>query len=392
MLIKTRLMTPGPTELVHEAQLSQARPIIHHRTNEFIRLFAEVREGLKYLFQTESDVLIFASSGSGAMEGAVANLLSPGDKALVANTGKFGERWLALCKAYNVETREIFVERGLSVEPERIAEALEREPEIKAVFIQDSESSTGARNPTRAIAEITRNHKACLVIDAITGLGVHEIKTDEWGLDVVIGGSQKALGLPPGLAFASVSEKAWKMIEESKSPRFYFDFKKEAKNQARGQTAYTPAISLITGLRESLLFIRNLTLEGLIENAATLAEMTRQAAQAMGLKLFAHSPSDAITAVRAPEEIDSGEIIKAYKKDFGITIANGQDEMKGRIFRFAHLGYTDYIDTIGAIAALEIILIKLGLPIQIGQGVTAAQKTFTTRREAALASSRGGQQ
>ncbi len=380
-MFKERLFTPGPTQLLPAVQTAMAQPIVHHRTEEFRSIFKEVLEGLRYLYHTENDVLCFTSSGSGAMEGAVVNLLSPGDKALVVSAGKFGERWTSLCKAFGANTQVISIPYGQAADPSQVASALEQNPDTRAVFVQYSESSTGAKHDVKALGEIVHQYpKTALVVDAITGLGVMEMPVDLWHLDVVIGGSQKALMLPPGLAFASVSQKAWGLMEGVKSSKYYFDYHKERRNNAKGESSYTPAITLIVAAREALKYVRQIGRDGLIQNAGLLASITRAAARALELKLFAESsPSDALTAICAPEGMDSGLIIKEFKKTFGATLANGQGEMKGKIFRIAHLGYYDFTDTVALIACLEIILKKLGTPVELGTGVVAAQQVFLQR-------------
>ena len=377
-MFKERLFTPGPTQLLPQVQTAMAQPMLHHRTDEFRNIFREVLEGLRHLYNTESDVLLFTSSGSGAMEGAVVNLLSPGDQALVVSAGKFGERWVQLCKAYCVNTEVLSIPYGRSVDPRQVATLLERHPGMRAVFVQYTESSTGARHDIKALGEIVHQHpKTALVVDAITGLGVMEMPVDQWHLDIVIGGSQKALMIPPGLAFAAVSPKAWNLIETTRSSKFYFDFQKERKNNAKGESSYTPAITLIVALREALRYIRHLGRDNLIQNAGLLAKATRAAAGALGLKLFAPDcPSDALTAICSPEGIESGTVIKEFKKNFGAVVANGQGEMKGKIFRIAHLGYYDFTDTLAIIACLEIILKKLNVAVELGSGVRAAQEVY----------------
>jgi aspartate aminotransferase-like enzyme len=381
-MFKERLFTPGPTQLLPAVQAAMAQPIVHHRTDAFRSIFAEVLEGLRYIYNTQSDVLCFTSSGSGAMEGAVVNLLSPGDKALVISAGKFGERWAALCKAFGANTNVISIPYGQAVEAKQVAVELEKHPDTRAVFVQYSESSTGAKHDVRALGEIVHQHsKTALVVDAITGLGVMEMPVDEWHLDVVIGGSQKALMLPPGLAFASVSQKAWGLIENARSSKFYFDYQKERKNNAKGESSYTPAITLIVAAREAIKYIRSVGRDNLIANAGLLASATRAAAQALGLKLFAAgSPSDALTAICTPDGMASGTIIKEFKKKFGATLANGQGEMKDKLFRVAHLGYYDFIDTVALIACLEIILRQLNVPVELGTGVTAAQRVYLEKQ------------
>jgi aspartate aminotransferase-like enzyme len=381
-MFKERLFTPGPTQLLPAVQTAMGQPILHHRTDEFRNIFKEVLEGLRYVYNTKNDVLCFTSSGSGAMEGAVVNLLSPRDKALIISAGKFGERWASLCKAFLVNANVVSIPYGQAVDPKQVSVELEKHPDTKAVFVQYSESSTGAKHDVKALGEIVHEHaETALVVDAITGLGVMEMPVDEWHLDVVIGGSQKALMLPPGLAFASVSQKAWGLIESAKSNKFYFDYQKERKNNAKGESSYTPAITLIVAAREAIRYIRSIGRDNLIANAGLLASATRAAAKALGLRLFAEgSPSDALTAVCAPAAIESGAIINEFKKNFGATVANGQGEMKGKLFRIAHLGYYDFTDTVALIACLEIILRKLKIAVELGAGVTAAQKVYLERK------------
>lgn len=382
-MFKTRILTPGPTQLLPEAQAAMSQPMPHHRTETFRKIFSETRALLQYFMDTQNDVLIFASSGTGAMEGAMANLLSPGDRALVIAAGKFGERWLEIANSYSFHAEVLSVPYGEAVDPQQVEVRLKAGPSFKAVFVQATESSTGVSHDIEQLGAIVARHPdTCLVVDAITGLGVMEVATDRWHLDVVIGGSQKATMLPPGLAFVSVSEEAWAMIRQSKSPRYYFDFLKERRSQSRGESAFTPAISLVIGLRTSLEQIRAWGREKLISNAALLAVATRSACSALGLKLFAaKSPSDALTAICPPAGIDSGEIVERFRDEFGTIISNGQGELKGRIFRIAHLGYYDFYDALATIACLEIILKQLGTPVELGSGVRAAQSVFLSKRQ-----------
>lgn len=376
---KYLLFAPGPSPIPPKVLLAMAEPIIHHRAPAYIKVLEEVREGLKYLFQTKNEVLIFASSGTGAMEGAVTNTLCAGDKALVVQGGKFGERWANICKGYGVHAKIIHVEWGRAVDPEMIKKALEVEPAIKAVFIQASETSTGVRHPVKEIAGIVKNYEnTILVVDAITGIGVFNLPTDEWNLDVVVGGSQKALMLPPGLAFAALTDKAWRFIEKSTLPKFYFDFRKELKNIKDNQSAYTPAVSLVIGLREVLRMIKEEGLEHVFARTARMAKATREAMKALGLQLFApDSPSDAVTAVVAPQGIDGQKVVKVLREKHNITIAGGQDQAKGKIFRIAHFGYMDTYDIVTAVAAVELALKELGHPVELGKGVKAALEVLS---------------
>ena len=375
---KKYLFSPGPTMLPPEVLLKMAEPIMHHREPEFEKIFAEIREGLKYLFQTKNEVLVFTSSGTGAMEGAVSNILSRGDKALVIRGGKFGERWGEVCKAYGIEFIPIDVEWGKAVEPESIRKALESDPAIRAVYSQASETSTGVRHPIREIAEIVKRYEdKVIVVDAITGIGVFDIPTDEWGIDVVVSGSQKALMLPPGLAFAALSEKAWRLVERSNLPKFYFDFKKELKSTKKNQSSYTPAISLFVGLRESLNMIRKEGLEALFRRHEKLARATREAVKALGLGLYApDSPSNAVTAVKIPEGIDGERLKDLFFERFGITVAEGQDRAKGKIIRIAHLGYYGRLDMVMVISALEMLLKEMGHRFELGAGVRRLEEVL----------------
>ncbi len=374
--MKRYLLTPGPTMIAPETLLEMAKPIIHHRAPEFIPLMEEVRENLKWLFGTKNEVLVLAASGTGAMEGAVTNTLSSGDKALVVDGGKFGERWVNICKAYGVNAKVIKVEWGQAVAPEAVEKALSEDPEIKAVFIQASETSTGVMHPTKEIADIVKKYEnTILVVDGITGVGVFPLPMDEWGIDILVTGSQKALMLPPGLAFAALSDKAWKMVENSKLPKFYFDFKKELKNIKDNQTAYTPAVSLIIGLSQVLREMKKEGLDNIYKRHARLAEATREGAKSIGLKLFAPtSPSNAVTAVYAPEGMDAGKIVKFCRDRLGVTITGGQDHVKGKIFRIAHLGYYDRFDVIVALSAIEFALKALGHQFDFGAGVKKAME------------------
>lgn len=381
-MLKRYLLAPGPTPVPPEVLLAMARPVIHHRAPEFADLFAKVREDLKWVFQTGNDVLILASSGTGGMEGSVANFLSPGDKALVVNGGKFGERWGKLCKTFGVQVSDIKVEWGRAVDPQLVAEALKKDPSIKAVYVQASETSTGVAHDVRTLAEAVKGYEdTILVVDAITALGVFDIQTDAWGLDVVVSGSQKAFMLPPGLAFVSVSEKAWRLAEKAKNGAFYFDFKKERQSQVKNQTAYTPAVSLIFGLQEVLTMLKSEGLEAVFARQGKLAQAMREGAKAAGLALFAKdSPSDALTAISAPEGVDGQAVYKNLRVQYGITAAGGQDHLKGKIFRVSHMGYMDRFDVITALAAIEMVLKGLGHPVKLGSGVAKAQELLMVEK------------
>ena len=371
---KQYLLTPGPTPVPERASLKMAEPIIHHRTPEFEAILAKVREQLRWLFQTKEEVIIFASSGTGAMEASVSNLLSTGDKALVIKGGKFGERWAEILKAYKIEAIEIPVEWGKPLDLKKVEEALAAHPEIRAVYVQASETSTGIKYPIRELAAlIGPRENTLLVVDAITALGVFPLPMDEWKIDVLVTGSQKALMLPPGLAFAALSQKAWKFAEKSNLPRYYFNFKKELKNLQKNQNAYTPAVSLILGLHEVLSMMQEEGLEKIFERNARMARATREAMLTLGLSLFApDSPSDAVTAVLVPSGMDAGKIIKHVWEKQGIKIADGQDQAKGKIFRIAHMGYIREPDLLVGIAAIEMALKDLGGTVELGKGVGKA--------------------
>jgi len=373
---KKYLFSPGPTMLPPEVVLKMAEPIMHHREPEFERIFAEIREGLKYIFQTKNEVLTFTSSGTGAMEGAVSNLLSTGDKTIVVRGGKFGERWGEICKAYGIDFIPIDVEWGRAVDPQRIEKILQSDPSVRGVYIQASETSTGVKHPIREIAEIVKRYEqVVLVVDAITGIGVFDLPMDAWGLDVVVSGSQKAMMLPPGLSFAALSDKAWKFVERSNLPKFYFDFRKELKGTKKNQSSYTPAISLFVGLRESLRMIQKEGREAIFQRHERLAEATRRAVKALGLELYApDSPSNALTAVKFPPGIDGEKLKALFFEKFGITVAEGQEQAKGKIIRIAHLGYYNRLDIIMVISALEMLLREMGYRFELGAGVRAAEE------------------
>jgi aspartate aminotransferase-like enzyme len=386
MLRKNRLFTPGPTPILPAAQTAMASFAMHHRTADFRALYTRVLADMKDFIGTRNDVLILASSGTGAMEGSVSNLTSPGDKVLVLTAGKFGERWRDLAKAFGCAVEVLSAPYGQTLSLDDIRENLT--PDVRAVYVQATESSTGARHDVKGIAKLVRaqGDDTLLIVDAITGLGTTHFDVDGWGIDVIIGGSQKALMIPPGLAYCGVSERAWKRMETAKSPRYYFDFRKERKAAAKGESAYTPATSLFAALGAALDFVRQMGngdlvagREALVNNAELAAEMTRAAVQALGLKLFAPgAPAAALTAVQSPAGIDSGAIVKEFRESFAAVVANGQgDAMKGKLFRIAHIGYYDYLDTIGILAALEHVLASVtGKPVEYGAAVRAAQEVY----------------
>jgi aspartate aminotransferase-like enzyme len=396
MIRKTRLFTPGPTPLLPAAQFAMAAADIHHRTAEFRALYSRVLVQLKEFVGTATgDVIILSSSGTGAMEAAVSNLTSPGDRVLVLTAGKFGERWTALGKAFGLHVDVVSAPYGQTFSIDEVKANLHLE--TRAVFMQATETSTGVRHCVPAVAKLLKetNSEALLIVDAITGLGTTHLDMDGWGVDALIGGSQKAVMIPPGLSYLAVGPRAWDRMESTYNPRYYFDLRKERKNAKIGESAYTPAVALIAALGAALDWIAaqaatpdnpaGSIVEGrkkLIENAETISAMTRAAVQALGLKLFApDAPGTAATAVLAPEGVDSGIFVKELKSRFAAIITNGQGEMKGQIFRIAHLGFFDYMDTIALIGALEQVVVK-SLPqlgVQFGQAVAAAQKVYAER-------------
>lgn len=389
MIRKGRLYTPGPTQLLPTAQLAMAAATMHHRTAEFRALYTKVLADLKTFVGTKNDVVMFTASGTGAMEAAVANLTSPGDKVLVISAGKFGERWEGLAKTYGCQVDTLRAAYGQTVTAQEVREKLK--PEHKVLYMQGTESSTGVRHDVEAIVRVLRGSDTLLVVDAITGLGTTHFDVDGWGIDVIIGGSQKAVMIPPGLAYSAVSERAWQRMETAKNPRYYFDLRKERKNGAKGESSYTPSTALVAALAAALDYVREqgggdlaAGRELLINNAETAAAMTRAAAKALGLKLFsAASPGAALTAIASPAGVDSSDIVKAFRNHFGAVIANGQGEMKGQLFRIAHLGYYDYLDTIAAIGALEQVLAEMGQRVELGAGLRAAQEVYAQSTQAA---------
>ncbi len=372
---KKYLLAPGPTPVPPEALLAMAMPIIHHRAPDFLPVLDSAKKGLQWLYQTKNDVLILCSTGTGGMVGSVNNFLSPGDDVLVINGGKFGERWTKICQAYGMRIEEITVEWGYAVKPELVEAALKKNPKIKAVFVQANETSTGVFHDIKTLAGIVRKTDAIFIVDAISALVAHDIRTDEWGIDIMIGGSQKGVMLPPGLAFVSVSDKAWKMADAAKAPKFYFNFKKERENLSKNQTLFTSAVTLIIGLNESVKMLQSEGLAEVFSRHERLARATRAGAAALGLKLFPkENPSNALTAIEAPAGVDGQAIYKDLRVKYGITGAGGQDKLKGKIFRIAHLGYADTFDVITALAGIEMVLKGLGHPVKLGTGVAAAQE------------------
>jgi aspartate aminotransferase-like enzyme len=390
MIKKNRLFTPGPTPLLPSAQTAMAAYGAHHRTADFRALFTRVLTDMKEFIGTKNDVLVLTSSGTGFMEASITNLTSPGDKVLVMTAGKFGERWVSLAKAFGCAVETVIAPYGETFSLDEVRRKLT--PEIRCVYVQGTESSTGARHDIEAIAKLVRSSQndrpdTLLVVDAITGLGTTRLDVDGWGIDVIIGGSQKALMIPPGLAYGAISERAWQRMETAKSLRYYFDLRKERKAAAKAETSYTPATALFAGLAAALDYVRQMGdgdlgagRDALIANAELCAAMTRAGVQALGLKLFSPTaPAAALTAVAAPEGADSNAICKRFRDQFGAVVANGQAEMKGQLFRIAHIGYYDYLDTVGVLAALEHVIADLtGAKVEFGSAVRAAQEVYVS--------------
>jgi aspartate aminotransferase-like enzyme len=375
-MIKQYLLSPGPTPIPNEVALAMSETMIHHRTPQFNKVFEEARQGLKTLFGTNGDVLILASSGTGAMEAAVANLFSPGEKVLVINGGKFGERWLNIANAFGLDPIEVKVEWGQAVKVDVVEKQLKLHPDIQSVMIQASETSTTVLHPVKEIAKLTKNGPLFLV-DGVTAVGVLPVPLDEWGIDALVTGSQKALMLPPGLGFIALSERAWQKTKKAKLPRFYFDLNLERKNQAKGSGAFTPAVSLIFGLRASLNMMAREGFDRVYARHARMARATRAAATAMGLKLLApDSPSPAATGIFLPNGLDADKVLDYLRDQMGVILAEGQDQLKGKAIRIAHVGYMGAFDVITAIAALEMALRKFGAEIPFGRGVAAAQEVL----------------
>jgi aspartate aminotransferase-like enzyme len=374
---KNYLLTPGPTPLPPEICEALSRPIIHHRTPQFQEVLKEVERDLKYVFRTKNDVFILASSGTGAMEAAVCNLASAGDTVVTVQGGKFGERWTEIARTYGINTEVIDVPWGEAVDPQEIEKRLRANPKIKAVFTTLCETSTGVTNDIEAIGRLAQDSAAVLVVDAISGLGAINLNTDGWAVDVVVSGSQKGLMLPPGLAFVSVSQKAWVKINESKSPRYYFDLRTAKKALDKTDTPFTPAIGLVIALREALNKIKEEGLENIFARHKKMADAARAAAKALGLELFSpRAASNVVTAVRVPAAIDGEKLVKIMRDTYGVTIAGGQGEMKGQIFRIAHMGYIEEFDIIVGISCLEKVLHQMGYQFELGAGVKAAEEVF----------------
>jgi aspartate aminotransferase-like enzyme len=375
-MLKRYLLAPGPTPVPPEVLLAMSAPIIHHRSPDFMPVLDSAKRGLQWLYQTKNDVLILCSTGTGGMVGAVNNFFNQGDRVLVINAGKFGERWTKICRTYGLKVEEITVEWGYAVKPEMVGDRLKKNRGIKGVFVQASETSTGVYHDIKTLASIVKKYDDTLfIVDAISALVAHDLRTDTWGIDIMVGGSQKGVMLPPGIAFVSVSEKAWAKAETSKLPNFYFNFKKERENLARNQTNFTSPVTLIIGLNESLKMLQAEGLKNVFKRHEKLANVMRKSVLALGLELYSkESPSNSVTAIMTPPGIDGQTVYKNLREKYGITAAGGQDRAKGKIFRVAHLGYSDRFDVITAVAGIEMVLKGMGYQVKLGTGVAVAEE------------------
>jgi len=373
---KHYMFTPGPTMVPAEVLLAEAAPMMHHRTPQFSQILREVTDGLKELFGTDQDVFMIAGSGTAAMEAAIANTCSAGDKAICAVGGKFGERWAEICKSYGCDVKTIELEWGQSLSVEQARAALDETPEARALCITHSETSTGALTDVAAIAALTRRSETLLVVDSITGVGVHPVRMDEWGVDIVVSGSQKGCMIAPGLAFIAVSPRTWERVDRCTSPRYYLDLRAMQKNLQKTTTPFTPPVSLIRALHQAIGLMQQEGYENVFARHARLAEATRAAMTALGLRLLAEHPANGVTAVWAPEGVDTDMMTKKMRDEYGVTIAGGQAGLKGKIFRIGHMGYVSEEDLLVAIAAVERALKELGHECEFGRGVAAAQRAL----------------
>lgn len=375
--MKFRLLAPGPTPVPEDTLLEMAKPVIYHRCPEFRQILAEVVEDLKHVFCTRQPVLPLTSSGTGGLEAAIANSLPPGSKAIVLIAGRFGERWRNICKVFGVEAVAVTVPPGQSVQPEQLARALADHPDATAVCATLSETSTGAGHDIAAFGRLVASTPALLLVDAISGLAVMECQTDAWNIDICVTGSQKALMMPPGLAFVSVSDKAWAVIDKNPAARaFYFDLKKARIQLESSDTPYTPAHTMIRAMRHSLKMIRAEGMARIWARQSRTAAAARAGFRGMGLEIFPAQPATGLTVPRMPAGIDSSELLKRLEKTYGLKLANGQDQLKGKLIRLAHMGYIDQFDVLSGLAGVELVLLEMGHKLEPGSGLAAAQKTL----------------
>jgi aspartate aminotransferase-like enzyme len=377
---KRFLITPGPTPVPPEVLSALAEPVVHHRAPRFTEILKQVVDGLKHIYQTENDIIVLAASGTGAMESAVVNVVNPGDHVLVGSMGNFGERWKKLTATWGAEVTALDYEWGAKVVPADIEKALAADPAIKAVYVQFSETSTGVLNDIKTIGEIVAKTPAILVVDAISGLGATDLKTDDWHVDICVAGSQKALMVPPGLAYAAVSEKAWAVVEQCTTPRFYYDYVTARKKMTgdSAQTPYTPAVSLMVAQNAAIDLIKEEGLQNVFERHRVLARAAKEGVKALGLELFGPEDPEAnsVTAVKVPEGVDGGKIGKIARDKWGVWLAGGQGQLKGKIFRFGHCGYFGHSDIIVGLTTVEMVLAELGYDVKFGASAAAAEKVF----------------
>jgi serine---pyruvate transaminase len=377
--MKARLLTPGPTPVPEDTLLEMAKPVFYHRSAEFRQILGEVLQDLQYVFQTRNKVIPLTCSGTGGLEAALVNSVSPGSKVICLIAGRFGERWRNLCKAYGIEAVSVIVPGGRAVQPEQLAQALREHPTAAAVCSTLSETSTGVAHDVAAFGKLTSATPAILLVDAISGLVAMECRTDAWNIDICVTGSQKALMMPPGLAFLSVSDKAWQKIDANAQPRtFYFDLKKARAKLADNDTPYTPAHTLIKALRLSLKRIRAEGIENVWARQALTAAAARAGVQAIGLELFSERPTDGLTVFKVPEGIDGAALLKKLESQYGMKLAGGQDQWKGKIVRLAHMGYIDAFDVLAGLSGIELVLHEMGFPLEPGAGLAAAQKVLAS--------------
>jgi aspartate aminotransferase-like enzyme len=374
--MKPRLLTPGPTPVPEDVLLETAKPVFYHRSAQFRQLLTDVTEDLQYVFCTKNPVLTLAASGTGGMEAAVANCLPSGSKAICLISGRWGERWRNLCKAFGVEPVAVTAPYGEPVRPEQLAEALRKHPDAVGVCATLSETATGVRNDVQSFGALVAPTPAVLLVDGISGLGVVECRTDDWRVDICVTGSQKALMLPPGMAFVSVSDKAWRKIEQNPTHGFYFDLRRYREGLKTGDAPFTPALSLVRGLRLSLKRLRGEGIENVWARHARVAAAARAAVQALGLELFASQPADGLTVFKAPDGLDGVVLLTKLEKQYGVKLAGGQDALKGKIVRLGHMGYIDQWDVLAALGALELVLLEMGWPVEAGTGVAAFQQAL----------------
>jgi len=377
---KRFLITPGPTPVPPEVLSALSQPVVHHRAPRFTEILKQVVAGLKYIYQTENDIIVFAASGTGAMESAVVNVVDPGDHALVASMGNFGERWKKLAATWGAEVTALDYEWGTKVVPADIEKALAADPAIKAVYVQQSETSTGVVNDIKAIGEIVARTPAILVVDAISGLGATDLKTDAWHVDICVAGSQKALMVPPGLAYVAVSEKAWAVVMQCATPRFYYDYVAARKKMTgdSAQTPYTPAVSLMVAQNAAIDLIKEEGLENVFERHRVLSRAAKEGVKALGLELFGPEDPEAnsVTAVKVPDGVDGNKIGKIARDKWGVWLAGGQGQLKGKIFRFGHCGYFGHSDIIVGLTTVEMVLAELGYDVKFGASAAAAEQVF----------------